>query len=209
MITDDKIQDTKEQILNTALQLFAERGYHKTKVSDIVKAVGVAQGTFYWHFKSKEMIALEVIKNGQEKLLQFIAQGYRQEDGTVEDAVAASKKLFEDFFTFSKNNKALMILLFKGIETEESVHNAILETRQKLEEAFQQNINRARELGILPKIDPNLKSALLMSLIEGMLMRWLFSSASIHHHLKHKSAKELAQDVVTFEFFGLLGKGDN
>ncbi len=204
MITDDKIHDTRKQILDTTLQLFAERGYHKTKISDIVKAVGVAQGTFYWHFKSKETIALEVIKIGQEKLLQFIAQGYRQSGGSIQDAVKASEKLFEDFFTFSENNKALMILLFKGMETEESVHNAILETRIKLEDAFHENIKRAMELGILPKKDPNLKSALLMSLIEGILSRWLFSSASIHTNLKHKSAKELANDVVTFEFFGLL-----
>lgn len=198
--------DTKQQILDTALRLFAERGYHKTKISDIVKAVGVAQGTFYWHFKSKESIALEIIKNGQDKLLQFVSQGYRQSGGTVQDAVEASEKLFEDFFTFSANNKALMILLFKGIETEESVHDAILETRKKLEEAFQQNIKRAMELEILPKKDPILKSALLMSLIEGMLSRWLFSSISIHTNLQHQSAKELAQAVVKFEFFGLLGE---
>ena len=137
--------------MNAALQLFAERGYHKTKISDIVKAVGVAQGTFYWYFQSKESIALEMIENGRENLLQFIAQGYRQSGGTVQDAVHASEKLFEDFFTFSEQNKALMVLLFKGIETEESVHHAIEETRERLEEAFQQNIMRAIELGILPK----------------------------------------------------------
>ena len=62
------------------------------------------------------------------------------------------------------------------------------------------------ELGILPKNDSNLESALLMSLIEGMLSRWLFSSISGHAKLQQKSAKELAQDVVKFEFFGLLGK---
>ena len=61
------------------------------------------------------------------------------------------------------------------------------------------------EFGILPKKDPNLESALLMSLIEGMLIRWLFSSISIHSNLQHKSAKELAQEVVKFEFYGLLG----
>lgn len=206
LISNDKSSDTREQILVTALQLFAEHGYHKTKISDIVKMVGVAQGTFYWYFKSKEAIALEIIKNGQEELLQFIAKGYRQSGGTVQDSVRASEVLFENFFTFSEKNKALMVLLFKGIETEESVHNAILETREKLEEAFQQNINRAMELGILPKNDSNLESALLMSLIEGMLSRWLFSSISGHAKLQQKSAKELAQDVVQFEFFGLLGK---
>ena len=153
IISNEKTPDTREKILNTALQLFAERGYHKTKISDIVKTVGVAQGTFYWYFKSKESIALEIIKNGRENLLQFVAQGYRQSGGTVQDAVHASEKLFEDFFTFSEKNKDLMVLLFKGIETEESVHHAIEETREKLEEAFRKNIMRAIELGILPKKD--------------------------------------------------------
>ena len=117
------------------------------------------------------------------------------------------RNYLKTFSLFTEQNKDLMVLLFKGIKrTEESVHHAIEETREKLEEAFQQNIKRAMELEILPKKDPNLESALLMSLIEGMLIRWLFSSVSIHSSLQHQSAKELAQEVVKFEFYGLLGK---
>lgn len=202
----EKTPDRRTQILKIALGQFAEHGYHKTKVSDIVQAAGVAQGTFYWHFKSKEAIALEIINQGQESLLQVVSQGYRQSEGTIQDAVKASEKLFEDFFTFSKENKALMVLLYNGMETEDSVRKAILETRRKLEEAFQKNIHRAMELGILPKKDPTLESALLMSLIEGMLGRWLFASVPEHSNLHGMSAKQLAQVVVKFEFFGLLGK---
>lgn len=198
--------DRRNEILNIALKQFAERGYHKTKVSDIVQEAGVAQGTFYWHFKSKEAIALELIHQGQESLLKVVSQGYRQSEGTVQDAVKASEKLFEDFFTFSKENKELMALLYNGMETEDSVRKAIVETKWKLEEAFQKNIHRAMDLGILPQKDPTLESALLMSLIEGMLIRWLFRSVPEHSHLHEKSAKRLAQDVVQFEFFGLLGK---
>lgn len=98
-----------------------------------------------------------------------------------------------------------MKLLLQGIETEDSVQIAILETRQKLEEAFQNNIQRATELGILPQNDPAIKSAMLVSLVEGMLERWLFSPVHNHSILQKKSAKELAQEVVKFEFFGLLG----
>ncbi len=98
-----------------------------------------------------------------------------------------------------------MKLLLQGIETEDSVQAAILETRQKLEEAFQNNIQRATDLGILPKKDPSVQSAMLVSLVEGMLERWLFSPVNKHSALQKKSAKELAQEIVRFEIFGLLG----
>lgn len=201
----DQVPDRRNQILDVALQLFATRGYHKTKVSDIVQAAGVAQGTFYWYFKSKEAIALEIIDNGQNSLITVISQGYRESKGTVQEVVKASEKLFEDFFTYSQQNHDFMKLLLQGIETEDSVKTAIFETRQKLEEAFQNNIRRATELGILPQNDPALQSAMLVSLVEGLLERWLFSPGQQHSVLQKKSVKELAQEVVKFEFFGLLG----
>ncbi len=44
------------EILDTAEELFYAKGYHETQISDIVKKIGVAQGTFYYYFKSKEEI---------------------------------------------------------------------------------------------------------------------------------------------------------
>ena len=46
----------KKEILDAAVRLFEEKGYDDTAVSDIVKKVGVAQGTFYYHFRSKEEV---------------------------------------------------------------------------------------------------------------------------------------------------------
>lgn len=98
-----------------------------------------------------------------------------------------------------------MKLLLKGIETEDSVQCAIQETRQKVEYAFRNNIQRATELGILPEKDPAIQAAMLVSLLEGILARWLFSSQGNYSNLQKRTACELAQEVVKFEFFGLLG----
>ncbi|MDN7244674.1 TetR/AcrR family transcriptional regulator [Planococcus shenhongbingii] len=201
----EQASDRREQILAVALELFSNHGYHKTKVSDIVKAAGVAQGTFYWYFKSKEAIALEIIHNKEADLIEVVSQGYRESKATVQEVVKASERLFEDFFEFSQQNKYFMKLLLKGMETEESVQSAIFETRKKLENAFQKNIERAAELGILPRKDPVIQSALLMSLLEGMLERWLFSPQQGHARLQSRTAEELAKELVQFEFFGLLG----
>ena len=46
----------KQEILDTALKLFGENGYEKTSITDIAKAIGVAQGLCYRYFPSKEAL---------------------------------------------------------------------------------------------------------------------------------------------------------
>lgn len=51
----------KAEILDAAIALFATRGYTGTSVTDIVDAVGIAKGTFYHHFESKEQVMEAII----------------------------------------------------------------------------------------------------------------------------------------------------
>lgn len=51
----------RTQIKETALAVFSEKGYHETSVSHLVDAAGVARGTFYLYFDSKEAIFLELL----------------------------------------------------------------------------------------------------------------------------------------------------
>src|SRR3954454_10866695 len=53
-------QERKEQLLDCAARLFAERGYAETRVIDIVRAAGVAKGLFYWYFENKEQLFREL-----------------------------------------------------------------------------------------------------------------------------------------------------
>ncbi len=52
----------RAEFIDHAAELFSEFGFEHTSVSDIVKKTGVAQGTFYYHFKSKEEILDAVIE---------------------------------------------------------------------------------------------------------------------------------------------------
>lgn len=60
---------TKRKIFETSMKLFAEKGYENTSIEEITAKVGVAKGTLYYHFSSKEEIFDFLIKEGI-KLLQ-------------------------------------------------------------------------------------------------------------------------------------------
>ncbi len=49
-------EERKNEILDVAEQLFVEKGFDNTSTNDIINEVGIARGTLYYHFKSKEEI---------------------------------------------------------------------------------------------------------------------------------------------------------
>jgi len=53
-------RERKQQLLDCAARLFAERGYDDTRVIDIVREAGVAKGLFYWYFDNKEQLFAEL-----------------------------------------------------------------------------------------------------------------------------------------------------
>ena len=54
--------------MTCAARLFAERGYHPTSVADIVAALGVGKGVFYWYFASKDELLTELLKASNHDL---------------------------------------------------------------------------------------------------------------------------------------------
>jgi len=54
--TDERLRDRREQIVSAARALFAVRGYAAASMADIIEASGLATGTFYRYFESKEAV---------------------------------------------------------------------------------------------------------------------------------------------------------
>lgn len=64
---------TKRKIFETSMKLFAEKGYDATSIEEITATVGVAKGTLYYHFSSKEEIFKFLIEEGVKLLKNSIA----------------------------------------------------------------------------------------------------------------------------------------
>ena len=56
------VTDTKQRILDTAAELFCERGYEMVGINELIEKSGVAKATFYQHFRSKEKLCVEWLK---------------------------------------------------------------------------------------------------------------------------------------------------
>lgn len=64
--------DKRQRIVDAAVKVFAKRGFHATRVSDIASAAGVADGTIYLYFKSKDALLVSLFESHVDRLLAFL-----------------------------------------------------------------------------------------------------------------------------------------
>lgn len=83
--------DKREAILRAATHVFARKGYFNSKVSDIAGEAGIADGTVYLYFKSKDEILHSIFDRA---MAEFIAEG-RRELETIPDAAGKIRRIAE------------------------------------------------------------------------------------------------------------------
>lgn len=94
------------QIIEAALQVIAENGYHASQVSKIAKKADVADGTIYLYFKNKEDILISVFKERMGSFIKQIEYKIKQEPTADKQLLA----LIESHFTQLSENKHLAIV---------------------------------------------------------------------------------------------------
>jgi AcrR family transcriptional regulator len=115
--------ERREEIIDASLELFCEKGYENSSVQSIVKKVGIAQGTFYYYFKSKEEIIDSIIDeyfNAVIKILMPVINDKKM--NALEKIEGILRKEF-GFIGDEKNGERIVKLHF--IE-EMSVHQKLL-----------------------------------------------------------------------------------
>lgn len=85
------VTDKREAILRAATKVFAGRGYFNSKVSDIAGEAGIADGTVYLYFKSKDEILHSIFDRA---MAEFITEG-KAEIAQLDDPIAKLKRIAE------------------------------------------------------------------------------------------------------------------
>ena len=91
--TTDRGGETRRRILEVAAEAFAERGYAGTSVSDVLRASGVTKGGFYFHFPSKEALALAALRQKQERWTGLVMAAVMREARAVDQLRAMVEAL--------------------------------------------------------------------------------------------------------------------
>jgi AcrR family transcriptional regulator len=99
---------TKRRIFDISMELFAKKGYDATSIEEITSVVGIAKGTLYYHFSSKEEILDFLIADGMKLL---------------EHSLELKSKIAN---TFEEKIHAIILVEIKVVERYESLINLVM-----------------------------------------------------------------------------------
>ena len=132
---------TKRKIFETSMSLFAKKGYDSTSIEEITSVVGVAKGTLYYHFSSKEEIFNFLVEEGMNLLKKSIKIKIFPETtaiGKLKAIILIQIKIivkYEDFITIvlsqmlGKDSKSL------------TIQNYLFDYLKIIEDIIQEGIN--------------------------------------------------------------------
>lgn len=111
----------RQEIIEVATRLFTQHGYEQTSVSDIVRATGVAQGTFYYHFKSKEDILVAVAKRSLEAVERLLDEIAGDTTCAVPQRIV---KTIESLFELYETKRDFILFIHR--EENERLHHRLI-----------------------------------------------------------------------------------
>ena len=159
-----KVEDKRQAILDSALALFADQGFHGTSVPEIARRAGVAAGTIYRYFDGKDALVNVLYRHWRETAQTFILSSFPATAGPREQFGAYWRRLVQ--FAI-ENPKAVAFLDFHH-------HAPYLDHQSKAVEKMNREtlkpfIEAAQQQGFLKRVRPEVIMAITVGALIGLV----------------------------------------
>jgi TetR/AcrR family fatty acid metabolism transcriptional regulator len=124
-------QEREALILQAAEEVLMERGYHETSIDEIAARVGIAKGTVYLHFPSKEDLVVAIFERDMQQLLQYI-------DSTMDSTLTAREKLEAIFDMMHGGMMSKRMQLLFSVSNSAGLKHLLVEKKGCLREIWDQ-----------------------------------------------------------------------
>jgi AcrR family transcriptional regulator len=169
--------DSRDEILKAAMQLFANRGFHETSMSEVAREARVSKALIFWHFKTKEELFMAVLS----RLLEPYFIDFAEESEKLSEREQI-QRLVESYVLFVRDNANSVSFFLRRLMAEE-VPSAFTEQIRQLYQGYQSlltdRIRAAQEKGqVLRSYRPEVVANFLVSALNGFLVNLLFSTSA-------------------------------
>ena len=155
----------RQHILDVALAVFSERGYHQTRIADIIEAASIARGTFYLYFDSKTAIFHELLEDVLARLDESVS-GVDLTPGALpvrDQLLATVRRLFAVF----RSDRALAKLILREAIGLDGEVDAMLDAFYgRLHRWLSDSLANGQRIGLIREIDTDLTAWLILGSVK-------------------------------------------
>lgn len=142
--------EKKMKIIDTAFSLFRQYSVNETAIDDIVKAAGIARGTFYLYFKDKSDLLEQIILYKSTDYMKTVLQNaFSESEMTDMDFYEKVRFFLNCFIDFLIENKEVLPVMQKNISS--CIKNIPEFFDSEISELYNSLISQMAELGYTPE----------------------------------------------------------
>ncbi len=184
---------TRDDILDTAAQVFRKKGFHGASMADIAEALGVQKPSLYHHVKSKQEILLALLDRALDMLIEHIEKISSQNI----PADQKLKQMIRGYLSALADNADLTaVLLFEHRSLDKKTHTRHVPHRDKFEALWRDVLMEGVKSKVFQIKDVNLTVRALMG-----VMNW---TLTWYQPNGEKSIEQIADDYADFMLKGML-----
>lgn len=158
-------EERQAEILEAALKLFAEKGLHDTKVSEIAAEAGVSQGTVYWYFDSKEALFEAAFITQFDALIEPLYEIVADDERSPADKLVAITEAFIDLLA---RHPELLFVMVQSMATQE-IANMLTHDFKEYYQQFKVTLTPLFEE--LDDPDPAATASIYMAVLDGLMFQ--------------------------------------
>jgi TetR/AcrR family transcriptional regulator, fatty acid metabolism regulator protein len=165
----DRQADRRRQILAAAVKVFAEKGFHASRVSDIAEEAGIAYGLVYHYFKSKEELLETIFRTTWTEMLARV----REVESAGVPATEAVRQVTALLLRTWRRDPDLVRVLVREVTRNQHVQQELEEITAAME-ALEGIVRRGQESGeFREELDPRLAAVVFYGALEEVLSGWV------------------------------------
>jgi AcrR family transcriptional regulator len=155
----------RENIIQQGCMLFRKKGYKQTKVNDIIKALNIGKGTFYFYFTDKRELLLECVPTIFKDLFSQGWDKIRIEKNPLKRLELRAQTVFPVLSEFC----SILALCKEAMEdTDPKLRRMGKETFLSIRKPLEKDIKKGIEEGILHPLDPKIIGTIMIGIIENI-----------------------------------------
>lgn len=164
-------EETRTKIIESAINLFSVRGYTAASVDEICKAAGVSKGAFYHHFESKQVMFLALL-DGWLKTIDNAIDDSR--DKSAPETFRQLTEAFPFIFQSAGNHLPMFMEFWLQASRDERIWQASIAPYRRYHRYFTSLIKQGVDEGSFAQVDAQLVSRMIISMAMGLLLQSLF-----------------------------------
>lgn len=157
-------------MMQAALRVFSEKGYHAATIRDIVNAAGVAVGTFYFYFPDKETLFVYLYEETADFLLQTLKQAISGK-ATLPKQIEAALKAYVNIGLYEP--AVVHLLLVGGIGAVAALEEKRNGFREGLVQVWKEPLVRALERGAIIPQNPRRSAEAIAGAVDEVILSLL------------------------------------